>query len=177
MDLKAQVESNLFLIYEIVRQADADGESYSESELHSLRWPVCGHTIEEEDALVDEPDEPTSEGSSFSPLYRKAARHLSRAHKSSCASDPAARSRFAAAYASLRGSQFLLGSMTHRDAPVLSVVGALRLGGAFEFASAIIGVFATPYSFGILRPSVVASCLLIGGIAVVVAIILAVRLS
>jgi hypothetical protein len=165
MDFAAAAEANDFLLSQIVRQAEAEGETYSELELELLRWPRSELTIEEEDAMPEKQEGILPADFSFLPLSRKAARHLRIAHAAGLDSDPNAGARFELAYAALRGTSVLLAGFTHRDASILAMVMALRLGSLYEALSAMVGAVLTPYSLSRPHPTRVVTVVAVSTLA------------
>src|SRR5262249_28782677 len=139
MDFAAAAEANDFLLSQVLGQAELDGDAYSEQEVALLRWPRATMTIEEEEAMGDSQEERVQEDCSYLPLIRKAAMHLRRAYAAATKVDPSAGLRFENAYAALRGAAVPFAGFTHRDAPILVVVTALRLGSTYELVSALVG--------------------------------------
>lgn len=144
-DWAAQGEANEFLVERLLGQAEREGASYSEQELHMLRWPMCGHTIEEDEA-IDEKWAAANPGERMFPaLYHRVADHLHRAYMHDRRNGVGSEQRYQASYDALQGSMFLTGLFSTGSLRALSIVQACRLVWAYDFTSAMLALVVPSY--------------------------------
>ena len=152
-------EANRFLSEMIIAQAQQEGVELSDTDIHELRTPDCGHTVDEDERI----DESLPPGYSAWTLRRTAVRYLRKAYIKAKTDDSELAASFKGAYSRLRGSQFLLGNLTHSDAPVLAAVDFLHLESLFDLTQGLLGML-SPYSIAppiaSHRPTIVGALLL-----------------
>ena len=138
MDFAEALQANRFLVEQIAEQARRQGNGLSEAELHQLRSPDCGHTVDEDAVL----DASLPESYSAWGLRAKVAPLLRSAYLTARSSKPSSAAAFQSAYKALRGSPFLLGNLRHSDVFVLKGIKLTGARAIFELWSTVLSFFA-----------------------------------